>query len=153
MVRGANDAVAASGCAGEEKKCLTVTETAAITRTAASASTSQERPLAPRSAPPVLVGVVRGRWWSLGWPVSVDDVGAVGAVGDDLGDGVAGVAEVGADLVVQGGGVGEVEGDEGEVVAGDVVGEGGGVAVAGDAGGFGGVGGAGAGGQDDVAGG
>ena len=63
------------------------------------------------------------------------------------------MAEVGADLVVQGGGVGEVEGDEGEVVAGDVVGEGGGVAVAGDAGGFGGVGGAGAGGQDDVAGG
>ena len=56
------------------------------------------------------------------------------AIGDDVDNPVARAAEVGADRVVQGGGVREVERDEGEVVTGDVVREGRGVAVAGDAG-------------------
>src|SRR5450755_1260106 len=72
-----------------------------------------------------------GGWRSLVVLVLEDDVGA-GAVGDDLDDVVAGSPEVGADAVVEGGGVGEVEGDEGEVAAGDVAVERGGVAVAGD---------------------
>src|SRR6185437_15134925 len=105
------------------------------------------------------ISSVVGRWWwSLAGLGSVDDVGALadggdfGAVGDDLDGFVVVAAQAGGDLVVEGGGVGEVEGDQGEVALGDVAVEGGGVAGADDAL-AGGIAGAVARGQHDVAGG
>src|SRR6266567_4172721 len=80
-----------------------------------------------------------GWWWSRAGLVSPDDVCAVrGAVGDD-GDGavVRVFVELVGEVVVQGGGVGEVQRDEGEVAGGDVLVEDAGVAGAGDAGGAG----------------
>src|SRR6185437_16612713 len=106
-----------------------------------------------------VVPKVAARWWrSLGGLVSVDDVSALAErwhldpVGDDLDGLVVVAAQLGADGVVQRGGIGEVEGDQGEVAPGDVAGEGGRVAGADDAL-AGGMAGAGPGGQDDVAGG
>src|SRR5262249_56472726 len=74
----------------------------------------------------------------------------VGNGGDDAV--VTAVAQVRGDLVVQRGGVGVVERDQGEIATGDEGGEHAAVAGAGDAGAAGGAAGARAGGHDDVAG-